>query len=490
MAIQENVTLSKPLFINENTNVTRVIEKGRKKQEKELAHLGAILQLVEKEVAAAKSGAIKQEANYGEKIVNLQTGNTNPNQGPSNNQFEAAMDSMVMALQMLQVLIAKYGNDKANQDGIISEAEINLAKSNLKDIEKKLKEIQKKQEHEKTANFWEKFAEYTLGALTILVGVMLAQPELVMMGALSIAGAAGAFKVVTNDLVEPLLIDCGVPKKTAGWLAPLIVCVAVIAGSVIGCDPEMGLEETAEAGVEIGEDVTEDAVSTSYEEMDVEDGEMNVEEDSVAKSDNSLKRFGRDAKEVFSKVNKFLGPQGRMGIMSSMTMLSNTEFVQKAYNTAAMNDGVSAKKRKKIEQEIGIAIAIASMVATIAMGVGAASAGGAVSKAATVSVKTAKLLKTGLKCAMALGIVGEASAVGATGIITIQEGKLKKELAKNQANFILLKTLLEMNTTETREDQQQQASMEKNQRTGDKSLTQLMKGMEGFANIATNYSPV
>ncbi|NGX48361.1 MAG: hypothetical protein K1000chlam3_01752 [Chlamydiae bacterium] len=489
MATQEHITLSNPLFVDENTSITRVIEKGRKKQEEELAHLGAILQLVEKEVAEAKSGAIKQEANYGEKIVNLQTGNTNQNEGPSNNQFEAAMDSMILALQMLQVLIAKYGNEKAKQDQTISDAEIAAAKSNLNDIVKQLAKIKKEKEHQKTASFWEKFAEGVVGAVTIIVGAALAQPELVVMGVLSIAAACGGFKALTDDVVEPILLGFGVPKKDAEWIAPLVTCLIVIGLSVAACDPEAASEETAEAGVEIGEDVAENAANTTYESLD-------VEEDALAESDNSmqaLKRFGRDAKDFASKVSKVLGkinPRVRMLIMSSLTLLSSTEAIQKIYDYIAVEDGVSAKERKKIEEEIGIAVAVTAVVATLAMGLGAASAERTISKAATLSVKAAKLFRTGQKLALVFGSLGEAGAGIATGIITIQEGALRKALAKDQANFILLKTMLEMNATETSEDQKQQASTEKNQRVGDKSLSQLMKGLEGFANVAANYSPV
>ncbi|NGX48402.1 MAG: hypothetical protein K1000chlam3_01793 [Chlamydiae bacterium] len=520
MATQEHITLSNPLFVDENTSITRVIEKGRKKQEEELAHLGAILQLVEKEVAEAKSGAIKQEANYGEKIVNLQTGNTNQAQGPSNNQFEAAMDSMVLALQMLQVLIAKYGNEKAKQDKTISDAEIALAKSNLNDIVKKLKEIQEKKDHEKTASMWEKIAEGVIGAVTFVVGCVLLQPELIVMGVLSLTAACGGFKALTDDVVEPLLIDFGVSKKVAEWFAPLITCVIVIIGSVFACDPESAGEETTEAGVEIGEDVAENAANTSFESMD-------VEEDALAESDNSmqaLKRFGRDTKDFLSKANKVLGFKGRMLIMSSMTMLSNTEASQKVYDYIAIKDGVSKKERKKIEEEIGIAIAIASTVATIAMGIGAMDAGTDVAKMSNMTRKFMKLAKIYRQAKNAIGIgtgdaldaegmgsltrklttiagplqkagllfggLGELATGTATGSITIQEGKLQKALAKDHANFILLQTMMEMNATETKDDQKQQASTEKNQLVGDKSLTQLMKGLEGFANLAANYSPV
>ena len=94
------------------------------------------------------------------------------------------------------------------------------------------------------------------------------------------------------------------------------------------------------------------------------------------------------------------------------------------------------------------------------------------------------------KTALLLGTFSELLASSWTGYITIEEGAIKEAMAKDQASFQLLNSLLESITTEMSDDQKQQAKVEKNQQVSDKSLTQLMKGIEGFANIAVYNSPV
>ncbi len=484
MATQEQMTVSNPSLFSDGVSFTRVIEKGQKKQEKELAHLGAVLQLVEKEIAEAKSGAqteITAKAN-GEKIVKLQTGNTNPNQGPSNNAFEQAMADMALALQMLQVLIAKYGNKKAKQQGKISNAEIKESIESLQNMNKQLEKLGKQKDHQKTASLWEKISESIIGAVTVAVGAVLCQPELIAMGVLSFAAAAGMFKYATN-IVADILKSCGMGKEAANITAAIIVCVVVIAASIMACDPEAAGEEFGEASVEIGEDVADDAA----------DDAVSAGENTATESDNftqALKRFGKDVEDFFSRVKKGaqeLGPQKRIAMMSTMTTLTNTELVQKIYDAIASSEGVSKKQREKVDQYIGIAMAIASMVVTFSMGLGAVSAA---PREVNATMKMAKLAGTLQKSALIFGSLSELSAAGFMSYVTIEEGAIKKAMSKDQASFQLLNSLLESITTEMSDDQKQQAKVEKNQQVSDKSLTQLMKGIEGFANIAVYNSPV
>jgi|GEM_PF-4307129 len=460
MAAQNHIAISDPSLSPMSAELIRAVDKGQKKQKQELAKLKTVLRLVEKEVAETKSSASAKPSDSAAA------------ESPSNTKFEQSMASMVLALQMLQVLIGKYGNDKAKQHKTISTAELDLAKATLKDVEKQIKKMAKEAKAKKVTSEVEKWAEVALGVVTILVGAALAQPELVVMGVLSLAAAAGAFKEATK-YTAMALEAMGVSKKVAEPLAAGIVCAVVIVASIAAADPEAAVEETAEAGTEVGADVAEDAADASLDAT--EDTSSNV---------------GSKIKEGFKSAMKALGPRGRIGLMSLFTALSGTQVVQKSYNSIALDAGVSEKKRKKIEQDIGYAIMALSFAFTLSMGIGAASVGGATSDAIAVSVKTANRLRVGLKAATAVGVLGTASAQGVQGVITIEQGKLQEELMDDQATMTLLGTLMQMNSSETSEDQRSQASAEKSQKLDDKSATQLMKGIEGFANIAAYSSPV
>jgi putative cell wall-binding protein len=140
MNLQDNVALTQPSFAAEGSAGVIVQNKERKKQQDVLAHLSTTLKVLEKEVAGAKSGA--EDANHVDESASASKGG-----GPSSVRFENAMTKMVMALQMLQVQIVKFGQDRSNMDSEIAQAQVNLANDQLQKTIHQVKKIEHEQEH-------------------------------------------------------------------------------------------------------------------------------------------------------------------------------------------------------------------------------------------------------------------------------------------------------------------------------------------------------
>src|SRR5438105_3194814 len=108
MAAQDNnLAISQPPFLAETAQVTLIAEKEKKKRQEELLKLVAALKTVEEGLAKGKSAATDSG-----KIVPLQAGSSDGDQGVSNTAFEDAMAEMALALQTLQVTISKYSEKK------------------------------------------------------------------------------------------------------------------------------------------------------------------------------------------------------------------------------------------------------------------------------------------------------------------------------------------------------------------------------------------
>jgi len=523
MAAQNHIAISDPALSPMNMEFVRMVDKGQNKQKKELAKLKAVLQLVEKQMAGAKSGA------------STKTNASSQAEGPSNTTFEQSMASMVLALQMLQVLIAKYGSDKARQHEVIAEAELNFAKSNLKKVEKAIKKMDEDKNHKLTwkdvkklfetaghmikdldsaggkalsGHFQaalndlkdikkqaekmpvligskelqkiEKDLEIVGSVLMIVVGFVLEQPELVIMGALMLAVALGGAKWADKHMTK-LLEDMGVPKSKAEVIAPLIVCAVAIIACTVACPA---------ADEEVITETVEDEATTAADEVSATtDSDAEASLQSTDESSGIKSKFKKLMKPL-GKVMKLLGPKGRVAIMSLMTSLSSTQAVQKYYNFFAMQEGVSKKKRKEIERDLGYAVMALTAAVTLVMAGGAAFAEEGATKGIADTLKIAKGMKALLRVGTGLNVLAESGTQIASGIITIDLGKEQKNLLDAQANIELLGVLMQMNSSETASDQKFQASEEKDQKLDDRSVTQLMKGIEGFANIAAYSSPV
>ncbi|MDN3505968.1 MAG: hypothetical protein P0S96_01920 [Simkaniaceae bacterium] len=475
MATQQDVTLSNP-FAAEHAAFYRTAEKNGKNEKKELAKLGAALKFIKEEIVAAKSGE-----SVGAEDPS-QPANSTP--GASNTKFENSMDSMVLALQELQVMMARYNKTVSSSSAKIANAYVTIAQTEAKDIQKKLKEINKKEKTKKDLTLAEKIAEDVLGGVTVIAGIVLAQPELVVMGALSIAAGAGLFQEATKWTAKGLmaLSKAGVlPAMTpeeANMIAAIAVCVLVIAVSVAASDPEAAVEEAGEAA---GEEATDAAGDDATQALDSTEAESKGTWETIKNS-----KVGK----AISTINKAIGPRGRMAIFSLMTSLNGTQVVQKSYAFGATEEHVSKKEQKKIEQEITIAIAIASMIVMALTGAGAAADGQSLAKGATGLSKLGTKMMVAGDVALGAGVLGSAGAQFGEAEIMLAVGQLQKHLADNNSVVQLMDTLIKMNSTAEKESQEAQERVIDSIRTDVKATTGLMNGIAGFANASVYSSPV
>lgn len=480
MATQENVTLSNP-FAAEHAAFYRTAEKNGKKEKKELAKLGAALKFIKEEIVAAKSGEPVGAEEPSQ--------SNNSTQGASNTKFETSMDSMVLALQELQVMMSKYNQTVSASSAKIASAYVTIAKNEAKEIEKKLKKISEEKKTKKKLTLAEKIAEDVLGAVTVIAGCVLAQPELVVMGALSIAAGAGLFQDATKWTAEGLmaLSKAGVlpamTQEEANVVAAIAVCIFVVAVSVAASDPEAAVEEAGEA---TGEEATDIAGEESTSALDSTETENKSVWQTIKNS--------RIVKGI-SAFNKMLGPRGRMFLFSLMASLNGTQAVQKSYEFGATMNHVSKKEQKKIEQKITLAITIASMIIMTLTGAGAAADGQSLAEGETLlsrlglSQLEPKLMVAG-DAAVGLGVLGSSAAQLGEADVIWNIGKLNKQLADNNAVVQLMDTLIKMNSTAEKESQEAQEKVVESIRTDVKATTGLMDGIAGFANASVYSSPV
>lgn len=470
MALPQNIAFTQPTEQAGNTSFMRVAGESNK-QKKKLADLGAICMILEKELSDVKTGA---------KTIPLEKGNADV----SEKKYQSAMAEMELILQMLQVLIAKYGNKRAESNGTISAKDVEEAKKQLKEITKKLHKLEEKQKHE---SFWDKLshiAEDILGGLAVIGGLLLGQPELVVMGVLSIMAGSGLLNDATKG-VSDMLVAMGMPKQDAKMIASVVMCVVIIVASVAACDPEEAVEEVAETATEDTSDAAEDA--------------------------GTLKKLANQIKEsrggkLFKSAMEKLGPRGRAGIMAGSMSISSTDAVNNlivglfTFTDSPEEVKKWKKKHAKLLQDLEIVVEAVCMTAAMVTGIGAGSVakdaadGEKLSvlaeKLGTSTTKLAKVLASAQDLTLVGGTAVEASATVREGTIIMQEGTLKEGLAYNQANLGLLKVCMEMLADDTSAGQRHLGDAEKAQKTDDRSATQLAKGVQEFAKVSTQNSPV
>jgi hypothetical protein len=440
MVAQEHIAISDPSLSPLSAELIRVVDKQQKKEKEELAKLQTVLRLVEKEVSDTKTRASSESA------------------GPSNTKFSESMAQMILALQMLQVLIAKYGNEKSLQHKEMSDAQVELAKDTLKDVEKQLEKMSSKMKGEKVAHTVEEAAEIALGAVTIIVGAALAQPELVVMGVLSLAAAAGAFREATKYTAMALEgLGWVKNKQEAEIIASVVVCAAVVTCSLMGADPEAAVEETAEAATEVT--------------------------DSAINSADMLSVIRRGGEQLIEGVKGLPSPV-RVGVMAFFTALPSTDIVQSSCDLIAERTGMSEKEKKKMEEIMQYVLLGLCLAVSTTMALGAASATESTANDA-LSVRQAKMLRDGFKIATLAGVAGSAGGQAAEGWIQIKEGMLQYNLMKDQAALALLETLMSMNAEETRASQQHEADAERSTEVNDSSAKLLVAGDGAFANVGS-----
>lgn len=463
MAAQNNIAISQPQFAAETVAITLVSEKEKKKQQQELAHLATILKALEEEMAGAKAGAngkaaVGKSAVKGDgKIVDLDPASGTPQS--SNTAFEDAMAEMTLMLQMLQVKIVKYGQQKTTYDATVSKAQVELAQTNLN---KTLAQIQKME----TMSFWEKIAEWFVALVSAVVAVVTMNPELLAITVISVLAATGALSEITKglaDLIEMCPGESGghASKEVANLIASIIVTLAVIV-----CSFGMGAIAAPEAAADgAAEAVTEE--STEAAAQAVEAG--------ASDSSTVMQKVGAFLK----KINLFnrLSPATNSAILGAAQAISSTglftNIVEATNNTR--------KDKERIEEILSIIVAVLATVVSLG-----SSAGAMENSAKDI---TQSLVKNSSRLFQLGGFAQFAGQLAGAGV-NIAQGFGERDLSDIKADMALIQSALQMSTDQTSEDQKNLASVIKGQGIGNQSITKIMEGEAAFAQLLTANSPV
>lgn len=491
MATKEQITISNPAVALDNSPYSGIAEKRREKEERQLRNLGVVLRLLEEEIVEAKtSGAgLGAKAADGEKIVDLNTGQTNnSSKGPSNSAYENAMAEMVLMLQMLQGKIAKFSENQAENDAKISQGLVDAAQANLKAVEDRIKKIQKEMRKEKHASFWEKIGEAVLGTLTVAIGTLLAQPEIVVMGVLSLASSTGVFEQIAKHVLVPILTAGGshnkLGEKGADIIADIFVCAVVILAAASVGDYEQAIEEGAEAGVA----VSEDAVNVGMESFEIEEdvAQTTFQQTWQAIKDSPAGQVVSAILKAAARFNKLLGASGRTAMFAAITTTQSTQLVNKIVDAIMEGCHVPEAKRKEIETDLNYALMALTFVASLAVMGGASSS----SSSSLIGAGLGKVVSVGQKVAYDIGQAGIASANIYSGIIMTIQGHLEKDLGVDSGKLEFVNAQLEVVNNKIKQDQAFEADTLQTQNVGNRSAVNLAKGEAAFANLFTQHSPV
>lgn len=447
MAAQDNnLAISQPAFLAEITQVTLVSEKEKKKQQEELLRLVSALKTVEESLAKGKSDG---------KIIPLQQ----PNSGPSNTAFEDAMAEMALALQTLQVTISKYSEKKAGFDANISEQQVAMAKQNLEKAIEQLNKIQNE-------SFWEKLVGWIVAVVSAIAAIITMNPELLLITVISVMAATGLMSKITGGLSD-LLQLMGVPKDAANAIAAALVVVIVMIAT-LGTGEGAAAEVVADSAAEDGIEMTDMAASGA--------------EDTASNASS----FTDKASALFKKINPFshLSTKANTVILGAVQSIASTGLINNLAELIMAHAKVSAEERKKVEEILGMIVAIVAIIVSI--GASAGAIGKAAGKVGQMSENFVQFQQAFFR----LGAYVQLAGGGTEGGLNIARGVFEKDLAIINANMALIQTAMNMNNTVTTDDQKHDADVIKQQNVGNRSLSKLMDGEKGFADLFTQSSPV
>lgn len=457
---------------------------------KGVVSLVQVLEEIREELTEEKSGSTSQN-------VTLAPSST---QGNSNggSAYENAMAQLTLAMQMLQVLMAKAGQSKLNSDQEISNHEIALSQQNLQDVQAKLAKMQEEKESQEKTQSWLKWVELAVTIVVAVAACIAGQPELAILAvAMYAASQAGAFKWMADGIASGLK---EIPffknnPEIADIVATVVVLVIVIAltlalcpsaaGTAVGEATEVG-EETAENSVEMvdmGEQATEETASTSSEQ-----------------SENATQSLKSKIGDFLSKANPFnKSMAANMTVMNSLTALSQMNLNEIVEDWP----GLSAEKKKEVEMIMGIVIAVLSLIAALGTAFGGASSlenlGNGTAKSMFEGTAMLKVLQQansaelmdGLETTRKILTVFASLLQVGEGSLQIEQGITAKDLANDTAAMTRINAATEMMNVNAASTQKQTADMMKQSATGTQNfLESFNKGNEEFSRILTTQSPV
>lgn len=489
MAAQEQFTVSNPnLVLVQSPQQVRLVEKEREKQKELLAHLKVILQAVEESLVDAKAG-VKSPAEG--KEASEAASQANPGGGITESDVEKAMVEMTAALEQFQVFMAKMDAKKTGYQGKISGSQAQAAQKNLKDLEKKLAELKKEEKKRKHESFWEKVGEGIAGALTAIVGAILAQPEIVAMGLMTCASAAGLFDYATKGVAD-VLEACGMGHEAAQLTAAAIVCIAVIiAASSVG-DGEEDVTAVADAGVAansaVGDAVDAGEAANALSEADQQASSFQRAIQAVKES--PVGQGGAKILSVLSKINKTIGLRGRMVILATLSSLQNTQITTKIADAIMSAEGYSKERRQEVENKISIGIEVVATVVSFVVMMGASP---------SESSLFAKVSNLGPKAVTAATYATRGlfyAETTANTVVAFQKagidrtlGKYEEQVGDLKANRNLLDAMMDMLSNQMESDKASMVNRQSMQKTDNETIRHLADAERGEAQALTS-SPI
>lgn len=225
---------------------------------------------------------------------------------------------------LLELLLAVQQVQEVQTDTtmVSSEAESKGSEAATQNAAEQYKQVLEDVQEQEDQPWWKKALDIVVKVIVpvvmIAVGVLTAQPELVMAGALV---AVMTDTPLMNDLTqgfEDLLTDIGVPKSDAEWIAG-IMTVATVAITTAGVGAvgavEVGADEAVEAVADVGEEALTDASSE-------------VAGDAAESLDDASESLGETHTKEGSKISlngKKVAKAGLMG--GSMAMSSEASTI-------------------------------------------------------------------------------------------------------------------------------------------------------------------
>jgi hypothetical protein len=193
--------------------------------------------------------------------------------------------------------------------------------------------------------------------------------------------------------------------------------------------------------------------------------------------------FMEKAEAAFKKYNFFnrLSLRTNTMLVAGIQGVASTGFVNNLAQLIMDHENMSKEEQEHIQEILAIVVAIVAIIVSIF--------GGSAAAGETTGQTSAKFFQLARNIGAAGGIAQGAGQL-VEGGIQIAQGLTEAELAKIKASIELIMVAMNMNNTGMSEDQKNDADMIKEQSVGNRSITKLVAGEEGFTQLLTQYSPV
>lgn len=469
--------------INQPSTAPVDLENKSKKRKDHLLQLATVLNSLNGELTSIKASTSESSPPALEEVTNPST--------DGNQKIGDAMAKMMLALQMLEILLAQFSKQKANNDNQIAAALITQAKQILSDSQEQLKKLTQEQQDQKEQDFWIKFAEIAVAAIITVVAIATAQPWLAVLTiAMTVASVTGGFDKLSTLISDGLKSD-GVSPMWADIIAKAIVLVAVL---IVTAGLSPGTAATA---------VAKDAETAGVEMVDMSAG-------AAAEASTTATEAANTAAEGSGFMSKLSYWNGKINPLSwntraTMMVMNGMQAVSQMNVAQIVEDApnVSPDKKKEIEKYLTIILAIVTILVSIAGAAGMsslASSGRMIGSENGILRPLINFMKTLVGDAQTMSaleslrltlVAGSAVTQVEEGATLIQQGTTQAALAQDNALSDLNGTTLQMSNVATADSQRFEMTSQKQHASADAdSVKSLGEGEQAFSELLTQYSPV